>query len=70
MDDMTARRLLREVRRTAAALDTAKAERNTAIVAAMEAGIPRAEIAKAATLSTQRLKQIRRECLNDPTATG
>ncbi len=70
MDDQTARRLLREVRRTAAALDTAKAERNTAIVAAMEAGIARAEIAKAATLSTQRLKQIRRECLNDPTATG
>lgn len=34
MDDQTARRLLREVRRTAAALDTAKAERNTAIVAA------------------------------------
>ena len=70
MDDQTARRLLREVRRTAAALDTAKTERNTAIVAAMEAGIARAEIAKAATLSTQRLKQIRRECLNDHTASG
>ena len=58
MDDQTARRLLREVRRTAAALATAKAERNTAIVAAMDAGIPRAEIADAAGLHPRRLYQI------------
>lgn len=58
MDDQTARRLLREVRRTAAALDAAKAARNAAIVDAMALGIPRGEIADAAGLHPRRLYQI------------
>lgn len=56
-----AKRLLREVRRTAIALDDAKVERNAAIIAAMDAGLPRRDIANAAGLSdTSRLRQIRR----------
>ncbi len=63
MDDQTARRLLREVRRTAAALATAKAERNTAIVAAAANGIPHEDIANAAGVSRGRVGQIARGSL-------
>lgn len=56
-----AKRLLREVRRTAIALDDAKVERNAAIIAAMEAGLPHREIASAAGLHLRRLAQIRDE---------
>lgn len=61
-----AKRLLQEVRRTAIALDDAKVERNAAIIAAMDAGLPRDDIAAAARLARSRLYQVIRESLPPP----
>ena len=61
MDPTTARPYLARVRRRAAELDNAKAARNAAIIDAMNAGVRRADIAKAAGLSIPRVKQIRAE---------
>lgn len=66
MSETEARRLLAAVAKKAAGLEAAKADRTAAILAAMEAGIPRHRIAEAAGLDRSRLRQIRLESLNDP----
>lgn len=66
MSETEARRLLAAVTKRAADLEAAKADRTAAILAAMDAGIPRQLIADAARLDRSRLRQIRLESLNDP----
>ena len=66
MSETEARRLLAAVTKRAADLEAAKADRTAAILAAMDAGIPRQLIAVAARLDRSRLRQIRLESLNDP----
>ncbi|MFC2623683.1 MAG: hypothetical protein ACFN0W_03615 [Propionibacterium acidifaciens] len=53
-----ARRLLAAVRRASSAMDSARAQRDEAIRAAMRAGVPRQQIADAAGLERTMLYRI------------